>query len=113
MNNKRNDTSFSVQNITAKAILKNSDCCHISLLFVTITETLTTQQLNYLKALIAGEKAISSTEVIYLYQISSTTSISRSKAAIIKNDILDNKAGEILFQDSIYAYWLKTEYLAK
>ena len=27
----------------------------LSLLFVTITETLTTQQLNYLKALIAGE----------------------------------------------------------
>ena len=85
----------------------------LSLLFVTITETLTTQQLNYLKALIAGEKAISSTAVMHRYQISSTTSISRSKAALIKNDILDNKAGEISFQDPIYAYWLKTEYFAK
>lgn len=85
----------------------------LSLLFVTITETLTKQQLNYLKALIAGEKAISSTEVMHRYQISSTTSISRSKAALIKNDILDNKAGEISFQDPIYAYWLKTEYFAK
>ena len=62
----------------------------LSQLFVTITETLTTQQLNYLKALIAGEKAISSTEVMHRYQISSTSSISRSKAALIKNDILDN-----------------------
>lgn len=69
MNNKRNNTSFSVQNITTKAILKNSDRCHISLLFVTITETLTKQQLNYLKALIAGEKAISSTEVMHRYRI--------------------------------------------
>ncbi len=43
----------------------------LSLMFVTITETLTTQQLNYLKALIAGE---------------------------------------ISFQDPIYAFWLKTEY---
>ena len=60
----------------------------LSLLFVTITETLNTQQLNYLKALIAGEKAISSTEVMHRYQISSTTSISHSKAALIKNDIL-------------------------
>ena len=85
----------------------------LSLLFVTITETLTTQQLNYLKALIAGEKAISSTGVMHRYQISSTTSISRSKAALVKNDILDNKAGEISFQDPIYAYWLKTEYFAK
>ena len=85
----------------------------LSLLFVTITETLTTQQLNYLKALIAGEKAISSTSVMHRYQISSATSIARSKAALVKNDILDNKAGEISFQDPIYAYWLKTEYFAK
>ena len=63
-------------------------------------------QLNYLKALIAGEKAISSTEVMHRYQISSTTSISRSKAALIKNDIFS-------FQDPIYAYWLKTEFFAK
>lgn len=85
----------------------------LSLLFVTITETLTTQQLNYLKALIAGEKAISSTEVMHRYKISSTTSISRSKASLVKNDIIDNKAGEISFQDPIYAYWLKHEYFAK
>ena len=85
----------------------------LSLLFVTITETLTTQQLNYLKAIIAGEQHISSTEVMHRYKISSVTSITRSKAALIKNDILDNKAGEISFQDPIYAYWLKTEYFAK
>lgn len=85
----------------------------LSLLFVTITETLTTQQLNYLKALIAKEKAITSTDVMHRYKISSTTSIARSKATLIKNDILDNKAGEISFQDPIYAYWLKTEYFAK
>ena len=60
----------------------------LSLLFVTITETLTTQQLNYLKALIAGEKAISSTEVMHRYQISSTISIFRSKVTLIKSDIL-------------------------
>ena len=85
----------------------------LSLLFVTITERLTTQQLNYLKALLAGEKSISSTEVMHRYQISSSTSITRSKAALVKNDILDNKAGEISFQDPIYAYWLKTVYFAE
>ena len=42
--------------------------------------------MNYLNALIAGEKAISSTEVMHRYQISSTTSIFRSKAVLIKND---------------------------
>lgn len=85
----------------------------LSLLFVTITETLTTQQLNYLKALIAGEESISSTDVMHRYHISSSTSITRSKATLIKNDILDNVAGEISFQDPIYAYWLKTVFFAK
>lgn len=85
----------------------------LSLLFITITETLTTQQLNYLKALISGEKSISSTEVMHRYQITSTTSISRSKAALIKNDILDSIAGKVYFQDPIYAYWLKTAYFGK
>lgn len=65
LNRKRNNTSFSVQNITAKAILKNSNRCHISLLFVTITDTLATQQLNYLKAIMAGE--ISFQDPIYIY----------------------------------------------
>ena len=54
--------------------------------------------------------SISSTETMHRYKISSPTSIARSKIALVKNDILDNKAGEISFQDPIYAYWLKTEY---
>ncbi len=82
----------------------------LSLLFVTITENLTTQQLNYLRALIAGETAITSAAVMHRYKISSATSASRSKAALIKNDILDNTADKISFQDPIYAYWLKTYY---
>ena len=85
----------------------------LSLLFVTMTETLTTQQLCYLKALIAGEKSITSTEVMHRYGISSPTSVARSKVALVKNDILDNQADKMSFQDPIYAYWLKTQYFAK
>ena len=118
---------YYAQQLAQQSWLRTKDVCRVeivreahaalveqlSLLFVTITETLTTQQLNYLKALIAKEKAITSTDVMHRYKISSTTSIARSKAALIKNDILDNRAGDISFQDPIYAYWLKTEYFAK
>jgi hypothetical protein len=84
----------------------------LSLLFVTITETLTSQQLFYLKALLAGEPAISSTETLHRYNISSPTSAARSKATLVKRDVLDNQAGEVTFQDPIYAYWLKHAYFA-
>lgn len=82
----------------------------LSLLFVTITETLTTQQLNYLKALIAGVTAITSTEVMHRYRISSPTAVIRSRKTLIEKDILDKKEGIVSFQDPIYAYWLKHDY---
>lgn len=85
----------------------------MSLLFVTITESMTTQQLHYLKALISGETSIGSTEVMHRYGITSSTSVARSKAALIKNDVLDSRGGELSFQDPIYAYWLKTEYFKR
>lgn len=85
----------------------------LSLLFFTITETLTNQQLNYLKALVAGEKSIASAEVMHRYRISSATSVARSKSALVNKDILDNQAGKYSFQDPIYAYWLKMRYFAK
>lgn len=115
---------YYAQQLAQLSWLRTSDCCtetivkeahsslvkQLSLLFATITETLTTQQLNFLHALISGEKAITSTETMHRYRISSPTSVARSKAALIKNDILDNVAGTLSFQDPIYAYWLKTEY---
>lgn len=82
----------------------------LCLLFMTITETLTTQQLNYLHALIAGEKNITSTKTMHLYRISSSTAASRSRASLIQNDILDSKAGKLFFQDPIYRYWLETRF---
>lgn len=72
-----------------------------------------TQQLCRLKTLIAGKKSITSTEVMYRYNISSPISVTRSKEALVKNDILDNRAGKMSFRDPIYAYWLKTQYFAK
>ncbi len=47
---------------------------------------------------------------MYRYGLTSSTAVSRSKAALIKSDVLDDKAGELSFQDPIFAYWLKNEY---
>lgn len=78
----------------------------LSLLFTNITEGLTVQQLNYLKALLNGESAISSTETMKKYGIASATAALRAKAALIKKDILDNTEGKIQFLDPVYQYWL-------
>lgn len=58
----------------------------------------------------AGETAITSAETMSRYGISSSTAASRSKAALIKSDILDNEAGNLSFQDPIYTWRLKNCY---
>ncbi len=82
----------------------------LSLLFTNLTETLTFQQLCFLNAVIAGEKAISNSETLHKYHISSATSASRSLKALTARDILDNRNGRVTFQDPLFAYWLKHSY---
>jgi len=115
---------YYVQQLAQQVWLRTVDVCNmtivkdahsalveqLSLLFMTITETLTTQQLNFLKALVSGERTFSSAEVMSKYGISSSTMVTRSRNAMIDKDILDNKAGILSFQDPIYSYWLKNEY---
>ena len=82
----------------------------LSLLFVTITESLTNYQVNFLKAIIAGETATSSFRVLSEYRLGTSANITRSRKSLIEKDILDNKAGIISFQDPIYRHWLKSCY---
>lgn len=82
----------------------------LSLLFLTMTEGLTVQQINLLHALSDNETALTSTSVMYKYHITSSTSVSRSKGSLIDKDILDSTADKLSFQDPIYAWWLKHSY---
>jgi AAA+ ATPase superfamily predicted ATPase len=82
----------------------------LSLLFTTITEALTTSQINLLKAILGGEKALSSKESIKKYRLVSSSNINRSKKSLIEKDILDDRAGTIEFQDPMYKYWLEYTY---
>lgn len=84
----------------------------LSLLFATITETLTINQLNLLKAMIAGEVALSSAEVLSKYQLVSSANVTRSRKALIEKEILDSNAGVVTFQDPVYRSWLENEYFA-
>ena len=115
---------YYVQQISQLAWLRTSETCteeivaeahaslveQLSLLFSNLVETLSFQQICYLNAVIAGEKAISSSKTMHKYHISNATAASRSLKALIQKDILDNLSGSVSFQDPLFAYWLKHEY---
>lgn len=82
----------------------------LSLLFVTITESLTNNQIKFLKAMIAGETSLSSSDVMSKYRLGSSGNVTRSRKSLIEKDILDNKANKVSFQDPMYYYWLKYQY---
>lgn len=85
----------------------------MGLLFDNITASLTTQQLCYLHAVLAGETVISTAEVLHRHHISSATSASRSKAALLEKGVVCNIDGKICFADPMYAYWLKNRYFVE
>ncbi len=82
----------------------------LSLLFVTITESLSSNQVNLLRAIIAGERALSSAEVLSKYRLGSSANVTRSRKSLIEKDILDDKAGILSFQDPMYRHWLVESY---
>lgn len=116
--------SYYVQQLAQQTWLRTKDSCNdeiikeahitiieqLSLLFVTITESLTNSQINFLKAMVAGETTLSSAAVIAKYRLTSSANVTRSKKSLIEKDILDNKANKLSFQDSMYHYWLKNQY---
>ena len=82
----------------------------MDMVFRNITDSLTGQQLCYLHAVVAGETVISTSEVLYRHHITSATSASRSKAALLERGIVSQVEGKIIITDPIYAYWLNNRY---
>lgn len=82
----------------------------MGLVFENLTSSLTAQQLCYLHAVLAGETIISTAEVLHRHHITSATSASRSKTALLERGIVCSSGGKIVFADPVYAYWLKHRY---
>lgn len=82
----------------------------MGLVFENLTESLTSQQLCYLHAVLAGESIISTSEVLHRHHITSATSASRSKAALLERGMVCIRDGKVSFTDPLYAYWLNNRY---
>ncbi len=82
----------------------------LSLLFQMRTDDLTTTQINFLKALIHGEKQLSSMEVLQEYRLGTSANVVRIKESLADKEIIDIYAGRIEFIDPAYRYGLMKYY---
>ena len=85
----------------------------LSLLFQSLTESLSTTQVNYLQALLDGVSKLSSKKTIAKYDLGTSANVVRIKSALINREIIDEYGGHIYIQDPVYGIWLRDYYFRR
>lgn len=79
-------------------------------LFEKQTESLTTYQMNFLRAIIDGVHGEFTTqEVLQKYQLGSSANVSIVKRALIKKELIEIEKRQVIIPDPIMEEWLKRE----
>lgn len=82
----------------------------LGMLFQTITDSLKTTQINFLKSIINGETKFTSKKVIIKYDLGTSSNVKRIKEALINKEIIESINGELVFLDPVYQSWLTKIY---
>ena len=74
------------------------------------TESLSSYQMNFLRALVDGVRSEFTTqEVLQKYQLGSSANVSIIKHALIKKEIIESENKQIYLADPVMKLWLKKE----
>lgn len=82
----------------------------LSLLFASMIESLTNTHVNFLKALLMGEKELSSKTCLEKYKLGTSANVIKIKESLTTKEIIDNNSQGIDIQDPYFKYWLKHNY---
>jgi AAA+ ATPase superfamily predicted ATPase len=93
-------------------ILKSLDSIllQLSLLFQNVTDSLSTTQVNFLKALIEESEKLSSKEMLQHYALGTSANVIRIRQALMNKEIVDIMGNKITFLDPMYKRWLRKYY---
>ena len=79
-------------------------------LFEKQTESLTTYQMNFLRAVIDGvHSEFSMQEVLRKYQLGSSANVSIVKRALVKKELIEIEKRQVVIPDPVMVVWLKKE----
>ena len=79
-------------------------------LFEKQTESLTTYQINLLRALLNGvRRELTTRETLQKYQLGSSANVSIIKRALLKKELIEIEKGQVTIPDPVLAAWLKRE----
>lgn len=104
---------FRTEKRATDQIVENAfeDIIHqLSLLFVNMTEGLTTRQLSLLEAILKQEKQLTAKATLATYNLGTSANVIQLKKRLIELDVIDEIQGTIEFLDPMYKHWLATRY---
>lgn len=79
-------------------------------LFEKQTESLTTYQMNFLRAIIDGiHNEFTTQEVLHKYQLGSSANVSIVKRALVKKELIEVEKRQVVIPDPVMKVWLKRE----
>lgn len=73
-------------------------------------ETISLTQLNFLKAVLKGEKQFTSTAVMNNYQLGTPRNVSKNKSILIDNDLIQEVDGVYEFVDPAFELWFRKQF---
>jgi hypothetical protein len=80
-------------------VILNSDC------YAEQVESLSTTQLNLLKAVASGEKQITSVRAMQDFKLGTSNNIIKNREILIKKDILQFLNGNFEWLDPVFLIW--------
>ena len=116
--------SYYVQQLAQQSWLRTKTACsktvideslqsiknQLSLLFIGQIETMTSTQINFLKAVLDGKTAFTSQENLKKYRLGSSANLKKIKNALISREIIDIHTQNVDILDPIFKLWLKENY---
>lgn len=80
-------------------------------LFEKQTESLTTYQMNFLRAVIDGvHSEFATQEVLQKYHLGSSANVSIVKRALVKKELIEVEKRQVVIPDPVLKVWLKKEF---
>ncbi|MDR1680372.1 MAG: hypothetical protein LBS12_01110 [Prevotellaceae bacterium] len=83
---------------------------HNDRFFRSLVDTLTTPQINYLRAIIDGIDRFSAAEVILRYGLNSSANITRVRGALENKEVIHCVRNKPRFIDPVFELWMKKRY---
>ncbi len=81
-------------------------------LFKREIEILSRTQINLLKAVAGEESKFSSVDVMKRYKLGTPANAMKNIKLLLKNDLLIDNNGSLIFSDPVFLYWFKRDYIS-